>query len=274
MRTIVVGVDQSPSSHAVAGWAGRLAGRLGAGLVAVNAFVGPAAEITPGDWEHLVARREATLARRWTRLATEAGAKVTTLVREGDPRDVLANVADDVVADLVVLGRYGEGGGPGFLHLGSVAEYAAHHWSRPLAVVPPRAGSVARMMIGVDGSAGSLAAAGWCEQVAPALGATVVAVNVEDSGREHGDARQPDAEDRLRELTAPLVDAGVEVETIVQRDLRPADALLRVADAIGADLLVVGLRGVGGFTGLRVGGVAVKVLHRASLPLVLVPPIH
>ncbi len=273
MRTIIVGVDRSSSSQAVAGWAGRLAVGLGAELVAVNAFLGPWSMTTPDDWEEVVALRERVLAKRWIRPAVDAGASVTTMVREGDPRDVLANVAGEITADLIVLGRVGEGGGPGFLHLGSVAEYAAHHWSRPLAVVPPHAGPVTRIVIGVDGSAGSQAAVGWCAQVAPALGATAVAVAVEEAGAGSASTEQPDVEGRVRELAAPLVDAGVEVEVIVQRDLRPADALLGVASAVGADLLVVGLRGVGGFTGLRAGGVALKVLHRASLPLVLVPPI-
>lgn len=274
MRTIVVGVDQSESSQTVAGWAGRLASRVGAELVAVNAFVGPWSELTQGDWEHLVARREEVLASFWTQAARAEGAAVTSVLREGDPRDVLANVADELLADLVVLGRVGEGGGPGFLHLGSVAEYAVHHWSRPLAVVPSHAGPVEQIVIGVDGSAGSRAAVGWCEQLAPALGAAVVAVYVEESGGERREARQPDAGCRLRELTAPLVDAGVEVETIVQHVLRPPDGLLGVSSAVGADLLVVGLRGVGGFTGLRAGGVALKVLHKASLPLVFVPPVE
>jgi nucleotide-binding universal stress UspA family protein len=39
-----------------------------------------------------------------------------------------------------------------------------------------------------------------------------------------------------------------------------------------ADLLVIGTRGAGRFSGVRIGGVAMKVLHQASLPVVLVPP--
>ena len=41
--------------------------------------------------------------------------------------------------------------------------------------------------------------------------------------------------------------------------------------SIHGDLLVVGARGLGGFSGLRIGGTAMGLLHRAELPLVVVP---
>jgi nucleotide-binding universal stress UspA family protein len=35
---------------------------------------------------------------------------------------------------------------------------------------------------------------------------------------------------------------------------------------------MMGARGLGGFTGLRAGGVALAVVHRAELPVIMVPP--
>lgn len=256
-------------------WTGQLAKPLGADVVAVNSFRSPYAE-APGD-EHrrLLAQREEQLG-KWIRSAEGAVVEVVGLVREGDPRRVLLDECD-AQGDLLVLGRTGLGGGPGFLHLGSVVEYAAHHTPIPLAVIPPnRVGPVDRIVIGVDGSPASLAAVAWLSEVAPALGASVIAVEVEEPYLEWTPPTSPknwrrDVEHHLVEWTAPVHEAGADVLPIAQRDLHPADGLLGVAAARHGDLLVVGTRGLGGFTGLRAGGVALKVLHRANIPLVLVP---
>jgi nucleotide-binding universal stress UspA family protein len=52
--------------------------------------------------------------------------RVELHVREGDAADVLLNVADDVSADLIVVGNRGMSGGRRFL-LGSVPNRVAHH---------------------------------------------------------------------------------------------------------------------------------------------------
>jgi nucleotide-binding universal stress UspA family protein len=49
----------------------------------------------------------------------------------------------------------------------------------------------------------------------------------------------------------------------------PAEALLRAAE--GADMLVVGPRGAGGFERLLLGSVSTQVIHHASCPVVVIP---
>ena len=51
---------------------------------------------------------------------------------------------------------------------------------------------------------------------------------------------------------------------------RPADAL--TAAAVDADLLVLGSRGLGGFSGLLLGSVSQQCIHHAPCPVVVVPP--
>jgi len=60
----------------------------------------------------------------------------------------------------------------------------------------------------------------------------------------------------------------VEVEERVVRGA-PAQALLEAA--AGADLLIVGSRGRGGFTGLLLGSVSQQCAQHATCPVVLVP---
>jgi nucleotide-binding universal stress UspA family protein len=62
---------------------------------------------------------------------------------------------------------------------------------------------------------------------------------------------------------------GVPVEQVVVRST-PAEALTTRAE--GADLVVVGSRGRGGFAGLLLGSVSQQVANHAPCPVVIVPP--
>lgn len=277
IERIAVGTDGSAMAGAALRWAAQLAKPSGAEVIAINAFANPYSEVRPETHDRLLAERRDLMAGPWIAPAVTAGASVRSVVRTGDPRDVVLRVAEEEAADLVVLGRTGAGGGPGFLHLGSVVEHTAHHTATPLAVIPASdTHEIGRIVIGVDGSEESRRAIDWVGEVAPMVAAEVVAVEVEEPILEWTPSTSPenwrrDAERRIEERTAPLTEAGLTVAAVAQRDLHPADGLLGVAGARHGDLLVVGTRGLGGFSGLRAGGVALKVLHRANLPVVLVP---
>ena len=278
LQRLVVGVDESLAAAAALRWAATLAAGSGGEVVAVNAFSNPWSEMPPEEHDRLVRERKKQLSEVWIQPALELGAVVRTILRDGDPRRVILDMAEAEEADLVVLGRTGRGGGPGFMHLGSVVEHMAHHTNHPLAVIPPGAQApIQRIVVGVDGSSESRHAVDWCGGLAVTTGATVVAVMVAEPnvGWTPGSSTakwRHDAERRLEELVPSLLVAGIKVDSVVQPDLHPADGLLGVASARGGDVLVIGTRGAGGFFGLRAGGVAMKVLHRASLPIVLVPP--
>lgn len=276
MEKIVVGLDGSPTAEAALRWTTHLAKAAGAEIVAVNAYANPYSEVRPDTHDRLVAERNERMA-LWSSPATEAGVPVRVVVRDGDARDVVLNVADAEDADLVVLGRIGEGGGPGFLHLGSVVEHAIHHSSRPLAVIPRGwAQPTTQVLLGIDGSEGSFAAVNWLADIGRSLQLSVTAVAVEEPIAEWTPSTSSknwrrDVEKWIGEWTGPLSDAGVTVEAVAQRDLHPSAALLGTATSKQADLIVVGTRGLGGFSGLRAGGTALKLIHHSTLPIVLVP---
>lgn len=279
MKRITVGIDGSPAGAAALRWAGEVAEATGADLMAVSAVGLQSSEAPSDDRDRLAAERNELMVGRWlpdAGLPAGIAGAVTTAVRAGDPRQALPKAAEKEGADLLVLGRSGAGGHPGFLHLGSVVEHIAHHTPIPLAVIPAtRVGSIRRIVVGVDGSEASLGALGWVAGVAAGLGASVLAVQVEEPFLEWTPASSPDnwrrgVERDIEGWTAELAGTGVDVQPVATRDLRPVDGLIGVAAARHTDLLVVGTRGLGGFSGLRVGGVAMKVLHRCEVPLVLV----
>ena len=273
MTRFIVGVDGSRGGEAALRWATRLAVASDAEIVAVNAYERRYSEMPPDMLEQELADREQLLSAEWTRPAVEAGVRVHTEVHERDPRDMIDRACDD--AALVVLGRTGNGTEPGVFHLGSVVEHVAHHCPVPLAVIQPHGSErVERIVVGVDGSGESSAAIRWCATHAGRFQADVLAVQV---GQTEQQPKGPhdwrvSTEVEIGRWTEPIASAGHEVTPLAIRGLRPAEALVGIAAEGPPSLLVIGTRGTGGFLGLRVGGVAMKVLHRATTDLVLVPP--
>jgi len=276
MKRIMVGLDGSVAGMGALRWGANIATGTGADLSVVHASRLPYSEVSPDDYEKLLGERRDEVD-EWIE-STIGSDQVWVDVTEGDARSVIAEAVDRDAPDLLVVGRTGHHGAPGFLHVGSVVEYLAHEARVPLAVVPIGASpAIERIVLGVDGSPSSAAAVSWCVDVVPALGAKVIGVVVEEplvewtpSYSERNWRR--DATRDLDSWLAPLTATGVEVELVAAEHLFPADGLLGVAGARRADLVVVGTRGAGGFLGLRFGGVAMKLLHRATMPLVLVPP--
>ncbi|MGI5413667.1 universal stress protein [Streptomyces chartreusis] len=127
------------------------------------------------------------------------------------------------------------------------------------------------VMAGVDGSAESLAAAEWAAREAARRDRPLRLVHAwqrqprEDAGPSAAAAQRRvlrQAEDRIRR-TCP----GVEVDA-EQVEGPATGALLHAAEQ--AELVVLGSRGLSGFTGFVVGSVALGVVARATLPVVLV----
>lgn len=146
-------------------------------------------------------------------------------------------------------------------------------WSRLVAM--------ATVVVGVDGSEGARAAARFALEEARLRGATLVvaaAWHVPAAAYAAGIAPPPELGQDLERAARTAVEqvrdelgggADVPVETIV-REGQAADVL--VEESAGADLLVVGSRGLGGFRGLLLGSVGIQCAHHARCPLAIVRP--
>lgn len=276
MRLVLAGVDGSAPAEAACGWAARLASGTSADLVVASAWQPDQAEGTPEEFAQRRTAVQAQLDGPWSTPARAEGASLRTLLADGSP-DVLLRVADTEDADLIVVGNRGAGGFAS-LHIGSVAHHLAHHTTRPLAIVPqPNAGPrLDTIVVGVDGSPGSAAAVKWCGSVAAPLGARVVAALAFEPFVEWVPETDPKswrrvAEQQMAEWVMPLRDLGIAVSTVIVEDIHPVAALADTATKRAAQLLVVGTHGLGGFTKMRLGGVALQLVHHVGLPVVLVP---
>lgn len=137
---------------------------------------------------------------------------------------------------------------------------------------------MARIVVGVDGSDGGAAALRWAAQEATVRGGSVVAVLAwgyldqkhavagTDFDPEYGQAEAEAALAAALDAALPAEQVAA-IERVVVADLAHS-ALLEAAT--GADLLVVGARGLGGFAGLLLGSVSQKVLADAPGPVAVV----
>lgn len=136
------------------------------------------------------------------------------------------------------------------------------------------------IVVGVDGSPGSLAALRWALGLAARTGATVEVVTaylLQVAGPPG--ARFPvEPEDEVAARTREIQDDALERSDADSRDVdltrtvvhgHGAKVLLEVADGRH---LVVGSRGLGGFGGLLLGSVSQQCVTHATGPVTVIPP--
>lgn len=243
---LVVGDDGSPTAAVARSWAERLAGATKADLSLVR--------VADVDI---------------------AGSAAASLLAQASQRD----------ADLIVVGRRGSGGFPN-LQLGGTVHQVAEHASMPVAVIPSvdtarhREWPLSRVAVGVDGSPAAAAATAWAASVAAAASAPLWAVHAVDVGPAFAATGLDDAayaktiralsEVMEREWCAPLRDGGINYETVLEEG-GAATVLLDAVRSNDIDLLVVGRRGAGAFSGLAMGSVAHRAIGFAPCPTVVVP---
>lgn len=140
--------------------------------------------------------------------------------------------------------------------------------------------STRRIVVGVDGSDDSLKALDWAAGQAELTGASVEIVSTWKMPSSYGWASMPidynpvaDVKEKLRDIVENVRAAhpGVSFdETIAEGDAAP----VLLERSRGAELLVVGTRGHGGFTGLLVGSVSMHCATHASCPVVVLRAQH
>lgn len=295
-RHVVTGYDGSEGAERALAWAAREAERLDAPLRVVVCV----------DW-HPVASPEAAGALLappdLRRLGEELAERAATRVHEEHPGLALTTAVHDWAsavpvlleesgaARLVVLGSRGHGAFADLM-LGSTSAQVAVHARCPVVVVRPPEGRPAGtttamtmvergVVVGADSSPTARCALRFALRAAAVRGTEVTAVRAWQppslwGASQHGPAHQQllalerAQADLLEEVVreAQAADGtGVVVHRRVVRE-HPAAALLHAA--AGAELLVVGSRGSGGFRGLLLGSVSRAVIHHARTAVAVV----
>ena len=272
---VLTGYDGSPGSEEALIWATREARARGAVLTVCHAWAlgYPAPPTEVAAFEFARRNGEQTLAQGVRRARAVMGSsEVRPLLAAGPAAAVLCECSGD--AEMVVVGSRGHGGLAGLL-LGSVSWQVAAHARGPVVVLRghwrPAAGYVpGPVVVGVDGTAASAAAAGFAADEAALRGVALLAVGaLADSAGSLGGAG------RLREDFDQAIarcEKGHPAVAVRRQivDGAARDALL--AAARSAQMLVVGSRGRGGVRGMLLGSVSQAVLHHAPCPVCVVHP--
>ena len=237
-------------------------------------------------------KKEADIQAKLRTLQDSIGARaVSVSIRRswGNPGDQILSAAQQLDADLIVMGLQGDTHVPYGL-LGATASTVTTNGPCPVLTVPlaqkasspctftePEAFKVSRIFAPVDFSGPSLDSLECAIHLAHGLGAALVLAHVLEPAHADWDLhRMEDASHvrdewgaRLGDLTEVMKSLGLST-TCEIRTGAPADSILAGALQHQCDLIVMGTHGRRGREGTQVGSVAEAVLKQATCPILTV----
>jgi len=212
-----------------------------------------------------------------------------TYIRRGKIWNVIAEIVDKQRIDLLIIGTHGRTG-VGKLLMGSVAEGIVRHAPCPVMTVGPKAFGrikqefqpggkdfspaeieLRQIIFATDFTAGSLAAAPFAISLAEEFQARLGLLHVMEEKKGERTDRTESILDRLRRLVPNEASLWCQPEPIVKFG-PPAECIVQAASENNADLIVLGVRPVGG----RVAAThlpwttAHRVIAHASCPVLTV----
>jgi nucleotide-binding universal stress UspA family protein len=203
------------------------------------------------------------------------------VVREGHPIEELRAVATEAAVDLVVVGPHGRGRLEAIL-VGSTSQGLLDGAHTSVLVARPLRADLRTVVLAVDGSEHSAAAVRFLaalplEPEARIVATTVIAARDPGYGRAWSDAFLATIEADERDAAERVLDEALGVLRSAGRvaggDLRagmPKHAILEAVEEHGADLVVLGARGLGGFEQLVLGSVSRGVTKAAPCSALVV----
>jgi nucleotide-binding universal stress UspA family protein len=292
IRRILCPVDFSEFSRHALDHAVAVAGRYGAEITALH-VIPPLVSVIPS----LAAPLSTPMVyspddlRRF-KVATSqfveesgAGARVDTVVLEGNVSSEIVDFAESLPADLVVMATHGRSGFDRLM-LGSVTERVLRKAACPVLTVPPRApdappaGAILfrQILCGIDFSPSSMKALDYAVSLAREMGAALTLIHVLEPmpvlepvmmGGPGSAADAPTIEQasrsRLRDALSTHVGGGVQASQTVTAG-KPYVQILRAAEEQRADLIVIGVHG--GAAGLLAfGSTTNHVVRQATCPV-------
>jgi len=274
---IVVGYDGSASADLALRWAVDESLRTGAPVRLVHVLTSP---VDPAAWQIKLIEPATRLVERARAEAQDRDPllSLTAEVLVGDPATTLCGLS--AASRLLVVGSRGHGGFTGML-TGSVSTAVATHAGGSVVLVRqlPQDQSLP-VVAGFDESSRALSAVEHAFAEAAVRSVDLVVVHAwypplpgpyaAERLRAEEVAEIESAERRvMHDLVDPIAEKRPEVAVRMRLVAGSAGAALTQA-AKQAQLVVVGNRGRGGFTGLLLGSTGLHLMHHADCPVMIV----
>lgn len=284
-KAVLVGVDGSHASYKAVWWAANYAKHAGLQLQIVCAYSLPSYAAVSFDATYTAigddnaAHHDAQeILSKAKAVALEQGVDATTLIVTGDPSSVFVELSRNY--QLIVIGNRGKGGLAERL-LGTTSSSLPAYAYCPIVVVPYTDddgqrihlnNTITRVAVGSDESKWGLKALEIAANLADSWNAEldVISAVPRVQGAE-GDTAvmgsyMEDLEERVKPILKDLPNLKIHC-TVVPGSA--VDALTQAS--LNHDLVVVGSRGRGGFTGLLLGSISQGLLQHSSRPVYVVP---
>ncbi|MDF7663510.1 universal stress protein [Bifidobacterium sp. ESL0763] len=284
-KAILVGVDGSQASYKATWWAANYAKHAGLTLQIVCAYSLPSYAAVSFDSTytsmgddsaaHIDAQEILSKAKA---IANEQGVNAQTLIVTGDPSSVFVELSRNY--NLIVIGNRGKGGLAERL-LGTTSSSLPAYAYCPIIVVPYTDddgktmhlnNSIGSVAVGIDASAWGLKALQIAADLSAARGAELDVIDavagLQGVSDEDGvyDSYMEDLETQI----APVRKAHPDLK--ITKTIVPESAVSALTKAsYDHDIVVVGSRGKGGFTGLLVGSTSQGLIQHAAGPVYVVP---
>ena len=289
-KAVLVGVDGSDASYKAAWWAANFAKHAGLTLQIVCAYSLPsyaavsfdATYTTMGD--DVAAHNDAQeILSKAKAIADDQGVSAATLIVTGDPSSVFVELSRNY--KLIVIGNRGKGGLAERL-LGTTSSSLPAYAYCPIVVVPYTDddgnlmhlnNQIRSVAVGSDESKWGLKAlqiaAGFADSWGAELNVMSAVPNISGltgTGSAEEQSVMESYMDDLNTRIAPLLKTYPNLH--VTKSVVPGSAVEALTQASKThDVVVVGSRGRGGFTGLLLGSTSQGLLQHAVSPVYVVP---
>jgi len=192
---------------------------------------------------------------------------LTFIRQESDPAKAIYEAAEELRADLIIMGRHGRRGLARW-KLGHATAKVVGHAPCAVMVVPSAANPPSkRILVATDGSRYGDAAAIVARKMAAYCGLPVTVVSAVIAS--HSAERRQEAKGAIERVKAGLDADGVSTNAHLAEG-HPDQAILDSAKRDGADLIIMGSHGRSGLEKMLMGSVSEKVLNQAECPVLVV----
>lgn len=204
-------------------------------------------------------------------IIAKTGAKMDSMVLEGHPSEEIIRIAEDIEADLVVVGSKGLTGAKLFL-LGSVSQNVVKYAPCSVLLTRPtkehRSPRVTRVIWATDGSENATSAGRFLSEFLLGEDAKVIILHVLQQGPRWAARSEPaqHAFEQFQRLRSADAESVVETAkssittaarvTTVVRGGDPTEQILELSTELEADLVVMGSKGLSGIKLFLLGSVS------------------